>query len=117
MTDKDFNNIVSNRLEQCRNTLTTKNKEYSSDVCRLHNFKTAARIDNETPEQALWGMYKKHLVSVIDLKNAPDTATLELIHEKITDTVNYMLLLEGLLVERIANNAEAINPHIQTNRK
>jgi len=101
MNNKYFNDIVRNRLDTCKGILTKKNEEYSSDTDRLHNFKVAARTNNTTPELALWGMYTKHLVSVMDLKDSPETATKELLAEKITDSINYHLLLEALLQERI----------------
>lgn len=50
-------------------------------------------------------MYRKHLVSVMDLKNFPGDATPELIKEKIGDSINYHLLLEALLVERCNETA------------
>ena len=106
MNSENFNKIVENRLEACKEILVNKNKEYSSETDRLHNFKVAARIDGITPEQALWGMYKKHLVSVMDLVAFPGDATPEILREKITDSINYHLLLEALLMERIGNDAE-----------
>lgn len=101
MNDTDFNQLVVDRLNKCIAVLSNKNEEYSSDVDRLHNFKTAARIDNTTPEKALKGMYLKHLVSVMDLIESPETATYELLDEKITDSINYHILLEALLVEKL----------------
>lgn len=101
MNHEDFSNIVEARLSICQNILASKNEEYSSDTDRLHNFKMAAGMSDTTPEQALWGMWVKHLVSVRDLVDAPDDATPELIKEKISDSINYLLLLEGLLTERM----------------
>jgi len=102
VNNKDFEALVNNRLKECRETLFAKGEEYSSDIDRLHNFKIAARIDGITPEKALWGMYRKHLVSVMDLKNNPYDYTPELVKEKIGDSINYHLLLEALLVERMS---------------
>ncbi|UCE99925.1 MAG: hypothetical protein JSV82_02340 [Planctomycetota bacterium] len=106
MNNAEFEQIVVDRLEACKETLTQKNKEYSSATDRLHNFKVAARIDNETSEKALWGMYKKHLVSIMDLVEFPGDATPDLLNEKITDAINYHLLLEALLRERLMGNAD-----------
>lgn len=53
MNSKDFEALVDNRFKECRETLFIKGKEYSSDTDRLHNFKTAARVDGITPEEAL----------------------------------------------------------------
>jgi len=52
----DFNNIAEKRLSKCKSILVSKNKEYSSDTDRLHNFKVAGRVSGVTPEKALLGM-------------------------------------------------------------
>jgi hypothetical protein len=105
MKTEQFNEIVSNRIESIQDVLMAKAKEYSSDTDRLHNFKVAAALASrpETPEQALWGMMRKHLVSVIDIidqtaiGNAPSD---HMRNEKIGDSINYLILLEALLIER-----------------
>ena len=102
---KSFNNLLERRIKLTKKVLVSKSKEYSSETDKLHNFKAAAAVDSETPEQALWGMYKKHLVSIIDMKNATSgkefNFTEEHIDEKIGDAINYMILLEALFKERL----------------
>lgn len=96
-----FERVVEKRITQIRNTLNRKAVEYAVNDDRFHNFKVAARINNTTPEKALKGMMLKHEVSVQDLIDNPGSATEELINEKIGDNINYLILLEGLLRERI----------------
>jgi hypothetical protein len=69
MNNSDFEKVVERRCELIKSVLISKAKEYASDVDRLHNFKVAGNlnINIETPEQALWGMLRKHLVSIIDI--------------------------------------------------
>jgi hypothetical protein len=114
MTREDFDVIVRNRTNKILKILESKGAEYSgSGEDRLHNFKVAARIDDESPEKALWGMIKKHLVSVIDIINDLDMGILapkERIDEKIGDTINYLILLEGLLCERL--NCKTAEPNV-----
>jgi hypothetical protein len=104
MTRQDFDKLVAERLAKITSVLSSKGTEYSGDGGdRLHNFKVAARISGETPEKALWGMVMKHLVSVIDIINDLDrgiVASKERVDEKVGDTINYLILLEGLLEER-----------------
>lgn len=100
MNNKTFEDIVDNRFEVCKNTLFKKAKEYSSDDDRLHNFMMAAQINGDTPAQALWGMYTKHLVSIMDMV-AYGNVSPEMIEEKFTDVINYMLLLEAIMVEEM----------------
>ena len=105
MTKKDFDKLLDRRLKLIREVLNTKAGEYASDRDRMHNFKVAAKLVStpETPEQALWGMLRKHLVSVIDMIDmtgqgeCPSEAKRD---EKIGAAINYLALLEGLLVER-----------------
>jgi len=112
MTIEDFEVLAIKRFQHCLSLMTgTKHKEYSRNNDKLHNFKVAGRIDNESPEKALWGMFKKHLVSIQDMVNDSNDpewmGTLpsqERLSEKIGDSVNYLILLEGLITERIRNN-------------
>ena len=104
MNTKQFNQILDRRLKLSKEILSNKAKEYAT-TDRLHNFKVAARILNTTPENALRGMMMKHIVSVFDLiDNLPIIPTAELVDEKIGDTINYLILLESLLKERLSND-------------
>ncbi len=102
MNHSTFNKIVRARQSQTKETLIIKAKEYARNNDRLHNFKRAADIKQETQAQALWGMFAKHLVSIIDMVEAtvdgvyPDE---ELINEKIGDAINYLHLLEAVFIE------------------
>ena len=100
-----FNDILAQRLRKIQNVLGKKAEEYARGGDRFHNFRVAARIKNETPERALLGIWMKHIVSVLDLidwiESSPEKITLELIDEKIGDNINYLILLEGLLMERL----------------
>ena len=109
MTADDFQIILKRRLKLTENVLGYKAKEYSNDEDRFHNFNVAARWDAESPERALWGMLKKHLVSVQDIVNTIESGTgdaiseisRERIDEKIGDCINYLILLEGIMLENL----------------
>jgi hypothetical protein len=104
MTGADFDTLVTQRMAHCLQILTGKEQEYARGDDRLHNFKRAAAFDNDTPERALWGMWKKHIVSVADMIDDIEHGKLpsqERVDEKLTDMINYTLLLEGLLLERM----------------
>ena len=103
----DFNKIVERRLRLTAKILLQKEREYAQDGNRFHNFDVAAEIDGETPEQALWGMAKKHLVSIIDIKNHPQGQSYAHVDEKIGDMIDYLILLEGLLARRRQREKEA----------
>jgi hypothetical protein len=105
MNIKDFEKLMNERFSHCGKLMIgSKNVEYSRNNDKLHNFKVAGRIGGVTPEFALIGMFMKHLVSVFDIVNDLDDNRLPeeaILQEKITDTINYLVLLEGLITERI----------------
>lgn len=96
-----FNKLFEEQVYACSTTLIKKAKEYATED-RLHNFKVAAEIQGITPQAALAGMMAKHTVSIYDLCNGPN---MSLAHweEKITDHINYLILLKAVVVE---NNLE-----------
>ena len=98
MEVKVFDEIVKNRLKVCQATLTKKRKEYAIGVDRLSNFKVAGKLQRCSNEAALGGMLAKHIVSIYDGIDSGNL-TEEQWEEKLTDGINYLLLLEGLIKE------------------
>lgn len=99
-----FNALVEKQLQACRDVLVPKGAEYSRNGERLHNFKRAAAQLGVTPEQALLGMEVKHRTSLLDMVDDVASGTLPsmaVLDEKVTDSINYLLLLKGLLSERM----------------
>ena len=102
MNAKDFEEIVTARMDWCMKTLCAKGDEYARDGDRLWNFKVAARKLNCHPAEALAGMMVKHTVSVDDIIDGLAKGIVppkELVAEKIGDSIDYLLLLEGLIEE------------------
>ena len=98
-----FNSVLENTINNCTNVLGFKAGEYATED-RLHNFKVAANIQNCTPITALAGMMAKHTVSVYDLiqrHEQGEAIALDLWSEKITDSINYLLLLSALIQEHL----------------
>lgn len=100
MKASDFNRIVNMQMTHCEDILCAKAREYATED-RLHNFKTAAALQGLTPVQALAGMMAKHTVSVYDMACSGKEYPQELWDEKITDSINYLLLLSALVREAI----------------
>ena len=99
MKTEQFNDVVNNQLDICKSILCKKADEYARDEDRLHNFKCAAGLLNCDPKEALCGMMVKHTVSVADMCRDGIFHPIELWDEKITDSINYLLLLKALVVE------------------
>lgn len=107
MKTEQFEKIVQEQINRCTSVLIDKAKEYAT-ADKLHNFKVAAQLQGITPRQALAGMMAKHTVSVYDMCNSGNDYPMELWDEKITDHINYLLLLRAVVEEekekRVTNN-------------
>lgn len=98
MTTDNFNKIIQAQIERCETILCKKAEEYATED-RLHNFKVAGALQGVSPVQALMGMMTKHTVSVADMCMSAETYPQALWDEKITDSINYLLLLSALIRE------------------
>ena len=102
MNNTEFEKIITEQFDNCRETLLKKAEEYADDTDRLHNFKIAAKLQGVTPLTALGGMMAKHTVSVYDLIQGHENGfeiKKEMWDEKIGDSINYLLLMQGLHAE------------------
>jgi hypothetical protein len=93
-----FNEIFEQRVQQSRDTLVAKSKEYATVGDRLHNFKVGAEFMGCTQEYYALSLATKHLVSIRDMVL---TGNIDrgMIDEKLGDAVNYMILIEAILKE------------------
>jgi hypothetical protein len=96
MTTDDFTRLIEEQIARSTSLLIDKAKEYASDIDRLHNFKVAAQLLGGTQEQALGGFLAKHVVSVFDMINSGKEYPKEVWNEKITDSINYLLILRAM---------------------
>jgi len=111
----NFNKHLKHQLLKIEIILASKEDEYAKGRNRLHNFHIAAKLQSNTPEESLLGMMTKHIVSVVDLLQSPESATKELADEKLLDLVNYSLLAHYMIHNRIEQSQ--INPigkHVQS---
>jgi hypothetical protein len=104
MNQEQFEKVVNERFEAEKNILLSKGKIYAMNGDRLGQFKKAALIgDGQTPEQALLGMWKKHLVKLVDMIEATQDGIFPEVsqrQETIGDARNYLILLDALWIER-----------------
>ena len=105
MNDNSFQITIRNAFYRCIYVMNRKGKEYAPNEDRLENFKVSGAEDNISPEEALWGMVRKHLTSLGMMcrkitEKPEDFSPQEVWEEKITDAHNYLFLLEALLKER-----------------
>lgn len=103
-----FNKIVDDQLATCAKMLICKGREYAPDaeVCsvdRLAHFKKAAAITGGTQKSALLGMLAKHIVSISDMCTDGNEYEPGRWAEKITDSINYLLILRAVVEEEKEN--------------
>lgn len=100
MINAEFNKIVDNQLQTCRDILTIKRADYDGDEDdRFNAFKRAANLQNCTVKEALAGMMAKHTTSIYDMCESDESYAKEKWIEKITDHINYLLLLRAIIEE------------------
>ena len=98
MTGNTFDALTKEQIDRSLAGLLSKSDEYATED-RLHNFRTAAAMQGLTDKQALAGMMAKHTVSVYDMCWSGEDYPLALWEEKITDSINYLLLLNAMVRE------------------
>lgn len=104
MTETAFAKIVDEQIQYCKNLLGLKGEEYdTSNDDRLHAFKSASVVQRETQKQALAGMMAKHTISIYDMCAQDTKFTKERWIEKITDHINYLLILRAIIEEEENN--------------
>jgi hypothetical protein len=93
-----FAGVLANQLTRIQDVLDNKSVEYATED-RLHNFKMAANLQNTNPKNALAGMMAKHTISIYDMCRSRKLFPPEVWDEKITDHINYLVLLRALVAE------------------
>lgn len=98
MNSSSFGIAVQNQIEKCMEVLDIKGIDYdmpdASD--KLQVFKTAAALQQTSPEQALAGMLAKHIVSIFNMCST-GCEDKDKWNEKITDAINYLLILSAMV--------------------
>ena len=103
MTTHEFNFIVEKQLDISKTLLISKGREYAEqEQDRLSAFKKAAALQGENQKAALFGMLAKHLVSLSDMCTSNKHYHLDKWNEKITDAINYLILLKAVVMEEDA---------------
>ena len=118
MTEQEFNALVEKRLDLTREVLIIKGKEYRRNSDPLHNFNMASKLNNTTREKALWGFATKHLVSFLDMLDDIEKNKLpkkEYVEEKIGDLINYLILCEASIKDRMINDSMSLFDVITNN--
>lgn len=99
MTNNEFNNVVYDQLKHCKDILIQKGGEYAQSEDRLDHFKHSAQFMRMSPKKALFSFLAKHLVSIADMCSSDKKFEFAKWNEKITDSINYLILLKAIIEE------------------
>lgn len=101
MQRSQFDTLLAVQIRAIESTLGNKRTEYARDEDVLENFRSAAHMQNATLREALGGMMAKHTASLYKLISEWDCAPMEVWSEKITDHINYLILLRAIVTEEL----------------
>lgn len=100
MRTEQFEQVIERQFDRCRELLVTKGKEYTPYRDVLEVFNKASELSGEGGRKAsLFGFMLKHVVSISDMCHSDTVYDLDRWNEKITDTINYLLLLKAMVEE------------------
>ena len=100
-----FENILDAQIKRVRDVLVVKAAEYATED-RLANFKKVGHLRGVTQAQAISGMMAKHTVSIFDMCESGKSFSMAIWDEKITDHINYLILLRAALMRRRESTSE-----------
>lgn len=113
MTNEEFKIVIDKQIEEIKSVFQQKTDEYVVDKQdRFRAFKLvwmpSGREIKVNPKITLWGQMVKHISSIYDYclgDEEFDKAYKEEWKQKITDTINYLILLRGIVEEICANQS------------
>jgi hypothetical protein len=98
MDSDEFDKVLTDQMARVIEVLGSKAKEYATED-RLHNFKVAAILRGISPREAVAGMMVKHTISIYDMTSSNIEFIDDVWDEKITDHINYLILLRAVIQE------------------
>ena len=112
MTENRFEQIVDETLNQIKETLIVKGKEYRRSNNPFHNFEEGSKRTGLIREKVLDGMLLKHEISIADITNDLTEGKLpkiETIEEKFGDNLIYLILKKASIIDKIEKNMNNLN--------
>lgn len=99
MMQNSFNQILDKQIQLCTDMMIKKQDAYAEPKDALAQFRTASSLTKAPMRRALAGMMAKHTVSIFDMCSSDETYGVEVWEEKITDHINYLLLLKAVVID------------------
>ena len=102
--EQQFEDVVTDTLKQCQDTMLIKGREYRRNNNPFHNFDKGVEISGQIREEVIWGFALKHFISIQDIRSDLREGKLpseELLNEKYGDMINYLLIEKASIAARI----------------
>ncbi len=104
MTEKRFDELIDQTLNQIRETLIVKGKEYRRNNNVFHNFDEGSKRSGLIREKVLDGFLLKHEISIGDMTNdlvEGKLPKIETVEEKFGDNLIYLLIKKASIIDKI----------------
>ncbi len=109
MDSQKFNQLIEQQLDYCKELLSSKNDEYAKKTDRLSNFRQPSSLLGMCPAEVAFCYDTKHIASIQKIVHEISQGkfpTKELWREKITDYINYGLLMNACVMEALDKEEE-----------
>jgi hypothetical protein len=106
MTEKEFDLLIYDTLDQIQKILIVKGKEYRRNNNPFHNFERGSSMTGKTREEIISFFKLKHDISVQDMINdlkVNKLPTIEVVDEKFNDILIYTLLQKASIIDKVKN--------------
>lgn len=104
MKSKEFDKLVNETIEICKDIMISKGAEYAHGDDRLDNFKRNAIQMGLTAEDVWMIYFRKHLDAITtyvkDVRVGSTRERSESILGRFDDAINYLILGKALVIER-----------------
>lgn len=104
MTEDTFDWLVEDTLNNIKETIIIKGKEYRRNNNIFHNFDVGSQRTGLIRERIIDGFLLKHEISISDMVDDLEKGILpskEAIEEKFNDNLIYLILKKASIIDRI----------------
>lgn len=107
MTNKDFAELMQKTFDSCIAISKAKGNDYTKgSLDALANFKAAGKDVNVDAIHVCWIFMNKHYAAITNYVKTGGQSESEPISERIKDCINYLVLLQGLIIENESYDIE-----------
>lgn len=97
--DNTMLKAIYKQMDRCNDILKKKFEEYGNHEDPFWHFERSAGLLGGTRELALMHLFAKHLTCIVEMAEGPDSYSGDQWEEKLTDAINYLLILSAMVDE------------------